>query len=167
MNRDMDREKFKKYVEDNFAFLAISDTFSLIDKMCNEFESRCCDNCEHFYKVTVSQTGLCNHDNGMKGILVPDNFCSNFKQIEIVEETEESLVPEIGKTYMLINEGNHGDMMTPGYVYECLEIDYNSECPYTFTSDYGRDTQYSITKKTFENDMVPMTYEEATTKKFN
>lgn len=153
-----DREKFKKYVEDNFAFLAISDAYSLIDKMCDEFESKRCGSCEYFYKVTTTQTGICNHTNGMNGILTPNDFCSNHKLVE--------RKPEIGKTYMLTRDGNHGDMMTKGYVYECLSIDYNSKCPYEFTSDYGRAESYSIRKETFEKDMVQMTYEEAITKKF-
>lgn len=65
---------------------------------------------------------------------------------------------------MLLEDGNHGNMMTKGYVYKCLKIEEEKECPYTFSSDYGEKEPYSITRKTFETCMAEMSYEEATTK---
>lgn len=70
-------------------------------------------------------------------------------------EKNRRLKPEemIGKQFLLINNGNHGYMMCKGYRYTLLEYNEGEECPYKFTSDYGRDTPYSITENTFRSDM--------------
>lgn len=51
----MTREERKKYVDDNFTFLAMSDAFSLVDQVYDDFEQRIaelespgtCEGCEY------------------------------------------------------------------------------------------------------------------------
>jgi len=59
----------------------------------------------------------------------------------------------IGDQFVLLRNGKHGNMMHSGGVYTLLDYDETKDCPWTFTSDYGKDVPYRITNKTFINDM--------------
>lgn len=84
---------------------------------------------------------------------------SEYNHKEYIEKNRRKRPDElIGKQFVLLRNGNHGRMMHAGIFYTLLAYDENADCPWTFTSDYGRDVPYSITDETFRNDMQRNSY---------
>ena len=62
------------------------------------------------------------------------------------------LEPEelIGRSFILTENGNHGMSMCKGYRYMLKAYNPGKIYPYTFDSDWGKDTEYSVTETTFK-----------------
>ena len=74
------REETKKYIEDTFVFLAISDAFSTVDKIYDSIGS--CGECK-YYKETSQTVGgnnlLCVLNQKFKA---NSHFCADFEKKE-------------------------------------------------------------------------------------
>ena len=80
----MTREKIKKYIEEKFAFLAISDAFMVVDKIFDDIESKTCENCKYHQSYSEDTLNIdgCNDTYCNRiGVNTPSYFgCNKFER---------------------------------------------------------------------------------------
>ena len=86
----MTREEFKKLVSnfsmnsihcmDNVKVISINNFYKISDVLCNDFESRICENCKYTY--TIDEHIKCGNSKGLlSGFYVEKDFgCNQFKR---------------------------------------------------------------------------------------